>query len=138
MQTGPSSLMPCRCVSPLVIHANASDGISFWRALSPQHPSASCPLPSASGAHAGTVKSSMDHPTQGHTQMFRRGLGDAQFQAVSSCVPARCPPCTNTTRTAGWPSPARPPCLHTGTDTVNEARRCCAKDPSPVPCSLPR
>jgi hypothetical protein len=24
----------------------------------------------------------MDHPSQGHTQMFRRDLGESQFQAV--------------------------------------------------------
>lgn len=33
-------------------------------------------------APAGTVKTSMDHPSQGKTQMFRRGLDEAQFQAV--------------------------------------------------------
>ena len=31
---------------------------------------------------SGTVKTSMDHPSQGKTQMFRRGLSEAQFQAV--------------------------------------------------------
>ncbi|CAK0787217.1 hypothetical protein CVIRNUC_010433 [Coccomyxa viridis] len=30
----------------------------------------------------GTVKTSMDHPSQGKTQMFRRGLDDAGFQQV--------------------------------------------------------
>lgn len=32
--------------------------------------------------HAGTVKTSMDHPSQGKTQMFRRGLDEAQFESV--------------------------------------------------------
>lgn len=32
--------------------------------------------------HAGTVKTSIDHPSQGPTQMFRRGLGESEFQAV--------------------------------------------------------
>ena len=35
--------------------------------------------------HAGTVKTSMDHPTQGNTQMFRRGLDDAGYQQVCVC-----------------------------------------------------
>lgn len=30
----------------------------------------------------GTVKTSMDHPTAGKTQMFRRDLDDAGFQQV--------------------------------------------------------
>ncbi|OSX80751.1 hypothetical protein BU14_0032s0009 [Porphyra umbilicalis] len=30
----------------------------------------------------GTVKTSMDHPTQGHTQMFRRDLDDGGFARV--------------------------------------------------------
>eukprot|EP00170_Pyropia_yezoensis_P006463 contig_26371_g6484 len=30
----------------------------------------------------GTVKTSMGHPTQGHTQMFRRDLDDASFGGV--------------------------------------------------------
>lgn len=30
----------------------------------------------------GTVKTSMDHPTQGHTQMFRRDLDDASVGGV--------------------------------------------------------
>ncbi|WIA29386.1 hypothetical protein OEZ86_011890 [Tetradesmus obliquus] len=30
----------------------------------------------------GTVKTSMDHPSQGKTQMFRRGLDEAQFESV--------------------------------------------------------
>ncbi len=34
---------------------------------------------------AGTVKTSMNHPTQGNTQMFRRNLDDAGFQQV--CAP---------------------------------------------------
>jgi hypothetical protein len=32
----------------------------------------------------GTVKTSMDHPVQGHTQMFRRDLSSSQFSAVAS------------------------------------------------------
>jgi hypothetical protein len=31
---------------------------------------------------AETVKTSMNHPSQGKTQMFRRDLSDAQFAAV--------------------------------------------------------
>eukprot|EP00276_Gloeochaete_wittrockiana_P005045 CAMPEP_0184652934 /NCGR_PEP_ID=MMETSP0308-20130426/10646_1 /TAXON_ID=38269 /ORGANISM="Gloeochaete witrockiana, Strain SAG 46.84" /LENGTH=88 /DNA_ID=CAMNT_0027088103 /DNA_START=166 /DNA_END=432 /DNA_ORIENTATION=+ len=30
----------------------------------------------------GTVKTSMDHPSQGKTQMFRRDLNEGQFQSV--------------------------------------------------------
>jgi len=30
----------------------------------------------------GTVKTSMDHPTQGHTQMFRRDLAESDFARV--------------------------------------------------------
>ncbi|KAF6262494.1 hypothetical protein COO60DRAFT_1293389 [Scenedesmus sp. NREL 46B-D3] len=30
----------------------------------------------------GTMKTSMDHPNQGKTQMFRRHLDDMQFQSV--------------------------------------------------------
>jgi hypothetical protein len=30
----------------------------------------------------GTVKTSMDHPSQGKTQMFRRNLSDTQFESV--------------------------------------------------------
>ena len=41
--------------------------------------------------YAGTVKTSMDHPSQGKTQMFRRGLDDAGFQQVrSSCSTCTC------------------------------------------------
>jgi hypothetical protein len=32
----------------------------------------------------GTVKTSMEHPSQGKTQMFRRDLGEGEFQAVLS------------------------------------------------------
>lgn len=30
----------------------------------------------------GTVKTSMNHPSQGSTQMFRRGLDEGKFQSV--------------------------------------------------------
>ncbi|KAJ3326078.1 hypothetical protein HDU76_013031 [Blyttiomyces sp. JEL0837] len=30
----------------------------------------------------GTVKTSMDHPSQGHTQMFRRDSNEGSFQKV--------------------------------------------------------
>lgn len=30
----------------------------------------------------GTVKTSMDHPSQGKTQMFRRDLSDSSFEKV--------------------------------------------------------
>lgn len=30
----------------------------------------------------GTVKTSMDHPSQGHTQMFRRDLDESDFGRV--------------------------------------------------------
>lgn len=33
---------------------------------------------------AGTVKTSMDHPSAGKTQMFRRDLNDRQFAEVLS------------------------------------------------------
>lgn len=33
-------------------------------------------------AAAGTTKTSMNHPTQGNTQMFRRDLSESQYQAV--------------------------------------------------------
>lgn len=31
---------------------------------------------------AGTVKTSMNHPTQGKTQMFRRNASGAEFQRI--------------------------------------------------------
>jgi len=31
----------------------------------------------------GTVKTSMDHPSKGHTQLFRHGLTESEFHSVA-------------------------------------------------------
>jgi hypothetical protein len=79
---------------------HTSGSISHWSGAALLSSSKSCHIPSAHARMpivcllltaaastavvraAGTVKNSMDHPSQGKTQMFTRDLDDSQFQSV--------------------------------------------------------